>query len=263
MNRLLLLTPLFVIAFSGNSDYSQDCLNLLVNLIHLTTPRPSGLPSPFTLGIMTFYSVLDRYPIRKFTHHKSGIYCWVNNLNGKCYVGKGVDLYLRLSNYYQKAYLERTRNSSLLSKAILKDVIGAFSLIIIEVNPADLSHAEQYWITTLKPEYNTILDVLVTYDPSKQKPNRFGSNNSFFGKAHTEEVKDILRTAALAREKPNRPGFEFIIEDTLQNTSTTHPSIRKGVEFMSWNQPNIMRHLRTSPTKLYLKRYKLVVKREQ
>lgn len=76
-------------------------------------------------------------------------------------------------------------------------------------------------------------------------------------------MKELLRTAALAREKPNRAGLEFVIEDTLKNTSTSHPSIRKGVESMGWDQPNVMRHLRTNPTKVYLKRYQLIVKREQ
>lgn len=233
MSALLFLIPLFVITISGNIKLSPELLEILANAINISTPRVNGLPSPFTYGVMTFYFVKDRNPIRMFTDGKSGIYCWVNNINGKCYVGKGVNLYLRLSNYYQEGYLKRTRASSQFSKAILKHGIYAFSLVILEVNPADLAQAEQYWIDFLKPEYNTITNVLVPYDPSKRKPDRSGPNNSFFQKQHTAATKEVLRQAALARIKPNRPGFEFIIHDTLLDKSHgPYSSIRKGVEFM-------------------------------
>jgi len=37
---------------------------------------------------------------------KSGIYRWVNFENNKSYIGSGVNLYARLSNYYSDKYLE-------------------------------------------------------------------------------------------------------------------------------------------------------------
>jgi hypothetical protein len=38
---------------------------------------------------------------------QSGIYRWVNNLNGKTYVGSGVNLAKRLGSYYNKPELNR------------------------------------------------------------------------------------------------------------------------------------------------------------
>jgi len=32
---------------------------------------------------------------------------WYNNTNSKCYKGSGINLYKRLSNYYQNSYLKR------------------------------------------------------------------------------------------------------------------------------------------------------------
>jgi hypothetical protein len=255
----LLLTPFLVIALTSKSPYSLECLDVLVNLLHITSPRPNGLVTPFSFGVMTFFSVTDRNPIRKFTRRQSGIYCWINNVNGNCYVGKANDLYLRISNYYQVEYITKTLGYSAISRAVSKYGMESFSLVILQINPLDLAQAEQDWINILTPQYNILTNVLVPYDPLAAKPNRFGVNNSFYGRNHTESTKQVLRDSALKRLTPNRPGFQFIIEDTLSNTTTVYTSIRKGVDAMGWNQPNIMRYLRNDTGKLYLKRYKLLV----
>jgi hypothetical protein len=67
---------------------------------------------------------------------------------------------------------------------------------------------------------------------SNIKPDRSGSNNSFYGRHHTVENKALLSAAALARLTPNKPGFEFIITDILTDITTTYTSIRLGVEAM-------------------------------
>jgi hypothetical protein len=73
MNAQILLSPFFVIALS-RTEKGYECLNHLSKAIHITTPK-QGSPSPFDHGIMTFYSVTDRNPIRTFTKGKTGIYC--------------------------------------------------------------------------------------------------------------------------------------------------------------------------------------------
>ena len=37
--------------------------------------------------------------------NKGGVYCWINKLNGKKYIGSGVNLYRRLSDYFYVSYL--------------------------------------------------------------------------------------------------------------------------------------------------------------
>lgn len=139
-----LLIP-FSVAFNGIADgqvfISPD---LLLSISHLLPPRSNGAPSPFIHAKMTFFSVLDRNPIRLGTDKIAGIYCWINIFNGKCYVGKANNLYLRLSNYFQKAYITRTFTSSYISRAMSKYGLEAFALVILEVNPANLAQAEQY-----------------------------------------------------------------------------------------------------------------------
>ena len=130
----------------------------------------------------------------------------------------------------------------------------------MEINPVDLAIAEQYWIDLIKPEYNSMLNVLV---PAKHsgvlKPDCSGANNSFFGRKHTPETIVTLRAAALARPKPNKPGFEFIITDVLTGSIITYPSIRKGVKAMGWDQGYIMNRIKKGINKPYLGRYLMSV----
>lgn len=159
----------------------------------------------------------------------SGIYCWVNKTNGKCYVGKANSMYLRLSNYYQDAYITNHLSSSLICRAINKYTMSQFSLIVLEINPSDLSAAEQYWINLLSPEYNSQKNVLVPFTGVYVQPDRFGINNSFYGRKHSQNAKDALRKSALARLHPNKPGFSVAVTDTATNITTIYPSIRKAV----------------------------------
>ena len=48
----------------------------------------------------------NRYIIKIDTYEFSGIYLWYNNTNGKCYIGSAVNLYRRISNYFQIAHLK-------------------------------------------------------------------------------------------------------------------------------------------------------------
>jgi len=139
-----LLIP-FSIAFNtlaeGQFFLSHD---LMSSIVHLLPARTNGSPSPFIHAKFIFLSLTDRNPIRLATSKVSGIYCWINQVNGKCYVGKSNSLYLRLSNYFQVGHIEAHLGSSFICRAIFKYGIQAFSLVILEVNPSNIAHAEQY-----------------------------------------------------------------------------------------------------------------------
>lgn len=222
--------------------------------------RANGGPSPYDYAVHVFHSVLNRNPIRELTKGSAGIYCWVNNLNGKCYVGKSVYLYSRLSQYYQWAYITKHIQSSLICRAIDKYGIDSFSLVILETNSMDLAQSEQDWINLLSPEYNSQQNVLVPFKGQDHiRPDRFGANNSFFNRKHSDAAKETIRLAALARLKSNKPGLGFTIIDTLLSTTTSYPSIRKGVEAMGWDQGYIMNRIKKGVSKPYLRRYLMKV----
>ena len=54
-------------------------------------------------------------------------------------VGKGNDLYKRISDYYRQYYLNHNKGSSVICRAILKYSLDSFTLNILEVNPLDLA----------------------------------------------------------------------------------------------------------------------------
>jgi hypothetical protein len=83
--------------------------------------------------------------LKKDMFNKLGIYMWYNNVNGKCYIvpsvspdggdadGSGINLYKRISNYYQNAYLKRSYS---IVNALRKYVLNSFTLIILEFSPS-------------------------------------------------------------------------------------------------------------------------------
>ena len=76
-----ILTPFLIIVLGATNNTFTEFSDLLVNVVHLTTPLSpfrgniNGLPSPFAYGVHTFYSVANRNPIRSATNKVSGIYC--------------------------------------------------------------------------------------------------------------------------------------------------------------------------------------------
>ncbi len=61
--------------------------------------------------------------------NKSGIYCWTNNLNGKTYVGSGINLAKRLRSYYNRN--ELNRNPRPITESLLKYGYHNFTLDIL------------------------------------------------------------------------------------------------------------------------------------
>lgn len=93
--------------------------------------------------------------ILKDNDNKSGIYRWVNNLNGNSYVGSAKNLAIRLRSYYNSKELER--NSRPIKNALLKYGHSNFSLEILEHCPVvSLIEREQFYIDLLIPEYNIL-----------------------------------------------------------------------------------------------------------
>lgn len=57
--------------------------------------------------------IVERADIKLATTNRSGVYLWYSKLSGKYYVGSSVDLYKRLSRYYQPRYLAYPNHADL------------------------------------------------------------------------------------------------------------------------------------------------------
>ena len=90
---------------------------------------------------------------------KSGVYLWVNKVNGKTYVGSSVNLSRRLKNYYSLNLMgtKIKLGQSAIYSAILKYGISNFKLDILEYcKISDVIDREGYYFNLLKPEYNLL-----------------------------------------------------------------------------------------------------------
>jgi hypothetical protein len=61
-----------------------------------------------------------------------GIYLLINNFNTRSYVGKSVNLYLRINKYFSFNYINTTKSKMAICGAISKYNITNFSLYILE-----------------------------------------------------------------------------------------------------------------------------------
>lgn len=126
---------------------------------------------------------------------KPGIYRWINKLNNNTYVGSGLDLSKRLKEYYNKSELKR--NPRPIHAALLKYGYENFILEILEYCRADeLIKREQYYLDTLKPEYN-ILKYAYSLLGYKHTPENIAK---FKLKKVSQELKDKLSLVHSGKE---------------------------------------------------------------
>lgn len=165
---------------------------------------------------------------------KSGIYMWVNSVNGKRYVGSSSDLQKRFSAYYSVAYLTKY-NTTMIHRALLKYGYSAFSLHILEYcSPNDLIPREQYYIDLYKPEYN-ILKVA-------------GSSK---GLIVTEEWKQ--------KNAKNQPkAIKIIVTDLVTNISTIYDSMGQAAKAIGIHESSIHKYFSRNQIRPYKNRYVFV-----
>lgn len=97
----------------------------------------------------------DKVNIFADNRNKIGIYRWINNLNGKTYVGSSNNLSVRFYSYYSLRSLAKSNRP--MERALLKYGFSNFSLEILEYcNLDNLLEIEQYYLDILKPDYNIV-----------------------------------------------------------------------------------------------------------
>ena len=113
---------------------------------------------------------------------KIGIYRWVNNLNGKTYIGSSNNLGVRFYTYYSLRSLAKSNRP--MERALLKYGFSNFSLEILEYCILEnLLKREQYYLDNLKPEYNIV-----------------ETAGSTLGYKHTEQSLKKMRNFVLSDE---------------------------------------------------------------
>lgn len=123
-----------------------------------------------TLPSKVYLDLADVKTIYKENNRKSGIYRWVNLINGSTYIGSAADLTRRLRDYFSPKWLmkESLKNNSIIYRALLKNGYSNFRLEILEYHPLlfpegkwkekdIIIERENYYFDVLKPTYNICL----------------------------------------------------------------------------------------------------------
>jgi group I intron endonuclease len=153
--------------------------------------------------------------VLKDNRGQSGIYRWINNLNGKTYVGSGVNLAKRLGNYYN--IKELSRNPRPIQDALLKYGHSNFTLEILEYSPkTKLIEREQFYLDLLVPEYNILKHAysLLGFKHSQESIEKFKAklispehreilSSIHTGKLVSEETRNKLAAATASYRKNN------------------------------------------------------------
>ena len=113
-----------------------------------------GLLVPLKVYINAFS---QKKEVIKDNLNKSGIYRWINIINGSSYVGSSVNLGKRFGQYFSPGFL-KTKTSSQRSKiynALLKNGTSNFRLEILEYCDKEFCiERENFYLVLLKPLYN-------------------------------------------------------------------------------------------------------------
>lgn len=193
----------------------------------------------------------DKLDILNYVKGKAGIYSWVNNLNGKKYVGSSVDLRRRLLEYYNVNRILNEKSMPIY-QALLKHGYLNFSLTILEFCDIDsLISREKHYFDVYSPEYNIL-----------KTP---GSPNRGKGWTHSEATVEKIRIAAIKRgESP-----EFLDKMSLEQTSgvkvevtnvetqisTTYHAIRAAARALSIDKRYIENYIFLNQDKPVLDQY--------
>lgn len=141
-----------------NLKYKNFSTSFL-SLNNKSAALPLTLPSFATYAVKTYLNPISQRfvnDILKDTKNKSGVYCLINLLNGKYYIGSSLNLTNRLTDYFQDWYYKDRINLPIV-RAILKYGMGNFALLILDFTDKENTLVkEQFWLDKLKPGYNIL-----------------------------------------------------------------------------------------------------------
>jgi len=171
--------------------------------------------------------------IRKELKGKSGIYGFLCKSNNKLYIGSSIDLSIRFNNH-----IKGSNSNILLQNAINKYNLHDFIYIVFEYcEPEDLILREQFYIDSLKPEFN-ILQVagsLLGYKHSAESIAKFSGDNhprGMSGKIHSAESKALMSEAKIGEKHPNYgrvTSVEILAKMSAANKGKTHTPVTKAL----------------------------------
>lgn len=189
------------------TPYLHEYFNHLFITVNLLESSTAYTSSSIKAKAIYINADIQKELAIKQNRFRSGVYRWINKINGKSYVGSSVNLSKRLNNYYNYKILADPKNNMRIYKALLKYGYSNFMLEILEYcEKSCLIEKEQYYLDLLKPEYNIL--------------SKAGSTLGF---KHSEETKAKMRIKS--------PENLVIIRNHIKKLNSTpfSPEVRKRI----------------------------------
>jgi len=214
---------------------------------------------------------------------KSGVYRWVNQVNGKTYIGSSVNLSTRFRQYNNIKYLSLYKMP--IYKALLKHGLSKFSLEILEYcDQTQCIEREQHYIDVLKPDYNILQTAgsLLGFKHSDESLSKIskaltgeknpmygkiGENSPLFGRQLSEETRAKLSIAFTGEKNPRygkkkpegsgSPSIKIKVFDILTDISTIYNSISEAAKALNCPSSSISVYFSRKRQTPFKKRYLL------
>lgn len=179
----------------GYSSFITRSFSSSQSLDNLSTPVP----------IKAFHNLNNNETVtsyNKILRNKAGIYCFVNTVNNKRYIGSAKDLYLRLIEH-----LANKKSNIALQNAILKYGLNKFEFCVYEYFTYHSKLASNKALTDLETSYikkypfdslynfmrtATSIEGYKHTDEAKLKRFENKSNHPMYGKSHKEEILKLI-----------------------------------------------------------------------
>lgn len=127
--------------------------------------------------------------IKSNLRHKSGIYMFFNMESGKRYVGSSVDIYNRAHEHLHNLRNNKSHNKHWQS-SWNKYGEDAFIFSVLEYCDESIRfEREQYYINTLKPEYNLTLNVVANFGHTPSEETKEKISNTLKEKYKSGEIE--------------------------------------------------------------------------
>ncbi len=213
---------------------------------------------------------LNKLEILKENKGKSGVYRWINNINGKSYIGSSTKLNVRFLQYFNTNFLlYKTlikKSNSIIYNSILKNGYSNFTLEILEYCRAEnCIYKEQYYIDLLKPDYNLLPKAGSWFGFKHTEKSLAKIAASRLGKTHTLETRAKIGEAVRGKNHPmygkpralgaGKPSQTILVIDLVENTETTYISISEAAAALGIRRTAISTYISRNQQKPYKERY--------
>ena len=169
----------------------------------------------------------------------SGVYRITNTANGKFYVGSAVNLRERWTRHKYRLRSKQHHNEHL-QRSFLKHGEECFVFDVLELVGRDaLIEREQYWIDTLRPEYNLSPTAgnIAGYKHTEEHKQRMSKNMTGVKRQPlSEEHKRKIAEAGVGRKCP---------QETRNKLSAAHKGKPKSEEHRRKISESLMGHTNT------------------